>query len=98
MLNQEQLNEALEKSPAPRITPDYIKSRIKEPVFTRFSDTVTICHIEVDNGFSVRGESACVDPANYNKEIGEKIAYEDAFKKLWPLFGFVLAESRKQAA
>lgn len=56
--------------------------------------TVTLCNITLDNGYSVRGESACVDPVNFNKEIGEKIAHDNAFNKLWPLFGFLLAEAR----
>jgi len=40
----------------------------------------------------VRGESACVNPANYNQQIGEHYALIDAKRKLWPLFGFLLAE------
>lgn len=52
----------------------------------------TICNIRLKNGFTVRGESACVDPAAYNKEIGESIAYENAFNSLWPLFGFALMD------
>lgn len=56
------------------------------------SGTVTLCQITLDNGFSVRGESACVNPANYNREIGEKISFDNAFRQLWPLFGFLLAE------
>jgi len=60
--------------------------------------TVTICSITLDNGYSVRDESACVDPANFNREIGEKIAYDRAFNKLWQLFGFLLAEGRHKRA
>lgn len=95
LITNEKLDELLAASPAERVTPDYIKSRLGVPIFTRFSETVTICHLCVDNGFSVRGESACVSPENYNQEIGEKIAYENAFRQLWPLFGFLLAEKNK---
>lgn len=97
MLDKEQLEAALNASPAPRVTKEYVESRLGVPVFTRFSDTVTICHLVVDNGFSVRGESACVNPENYNQEIGEKIAYDNAFRQLWPLFGFLLAEKTYRA-
>ena len=92
MLTDAQVQEKLTASPAPRVTAEYMQSRITETTFTRFTDTVTICNIRLDNGYSVRGESACVSPANYNQEIGEKIAYDAAFNKLWPLFGFLLAE------
>jgi hypothetical protein len=46
------------------------------------------------NGFSVRGESACVDPRNFNMEIGQQLAYRDAFSKMWQLEGYLLAEKR----
>lgn len=96
LLSNAQLAEKLEVRPAPRITMEFIKQRIMSYGFMRMdnlgSPTVTVCNIIIDNGFSVRGESACVNEANYDKAIGEKLAYEDAFKKLWPLFGFMLAE------
>ena len=56
------------------------------------------CRIVLDNEFSVSGESACVNAANYNQQIGEKIAYENAFRQLWPLFDFLLAEKNKLKA
>jgi len=95
VINNDELEAKLEQSPAPRVTKEYIESRITKRVFTKlpFSATVTLCHIDLDNGFSVRGESACVNPANYDQEIGEKIAYDNAFSKLWAFFGFVLAEN-----
>lgn len=94
MLDDTQLEEALETRPAPRVTPDYIKSRIKGTSFIKIGETLTHCSIFVDNGFLVTGESACVNPENYDKEIGERIAYDNAFNKLWPLFGFLLAEEQ----
>jgi hypothetical protein len=48
------------------------------------------------NGFSVRGESACVDPRNFNMEIGRNIAYRNAFNSLWALEGYLLAERRME--
>ncbi len=92
MLNDTELNAAIEATTAPRVTKEYIESRIKETAFLKIGETVTIANIVLDNGYSVRGESACVNAANYNQEIGERIAYDNAFGKLWPLFGFALAE------
>lgn len=92
-MNQAELNAALDKSPAERVTPAYIESRIVKQTFNRIEGTtLTLCILSIDNGFEVTGESACVNPENYNKDIGEKIAYDNAFRKLWPLFGFLLAE------
>ena len=93
-LNDEQLQQALENCPAPRVTKEYMESRIQEVVYLdqAFGGTVTICNILLNNGFSIRGESACVNPENYNQDIGRKIAYDRAINSLWPLFGFLLAE------
>lgn len=72
------------------VTEDLLKSEIKSVTYTVVpGTTVTICHILLKNGFSVSGDEACVDPANFNKELGEKYAYEKAFNNLWPLFGFL---------
>ena len=32
----------------------------------------------------------CVDPADYNEDIGSKIAYDNAFHKMWMPYGFWL--------
>lgn len=94
-MSQDELNARLAASPsADRVTPEQITSRIAVVRYARLDGTVTLCTIILDNHYSVRGESACVDPANFDAEIGNKIAYDDAFRKLWPLFGFLLAERR----
>ena len=101
MLSNEQLDTALNASPAPRVTKEQMEARIRKDggvVFSRLSETLTHCRITLDNGYNVTGESACVNSANYNQEIGERIAYDNAFNKLWALFGFLLAESNFKAA
>jgi hypothetical protein len=95
MMTNDQLAAALADRPGERVTPDYIKSRISAVEYSVLpKSTVTLCNITLDNGFSVRGESACVDPKNFDEAIGQKIAHDNAFNKLWPLFGFLLAEVR----
>ena len=59
--------------------------------FTNPAGTLTHCVITLPCGYTVTGESACVDPANYDKELGEKYALEQAIEKLWPLEGYLLA-------
>ena len=44
------------------------------------------------NGYQVVGQSACADPANFDKNLGLKIAFDDAVKKVWPLEGYLLCE------
>lgn len=53
---------------------------------------LSICLLVMRNGFTVIGKSAPASPANFNKEYGQKLAYEDAVRQLWPLMGYVLRE------
>lgn len=77
------------------ITIEDINAKIVDKKFTVLEDgRTTICNLYLQNGFTVRGESACVAIENYNKEIGEKIAYENAVDKVWILEGYLLAEDR----
>lgn len=54
----------------------------------------TFCVITLANGFSVTGQSACVDPANFNPQIGRDIAFRKARDELWPLLGFRLVDKQ----
>lgn len=59
------------------------------------NSTVTVCCAFLPNGFQVgTGESACVDPSNYDQALGEKYAKErakaSAKNKLWELEGYLL--------
>lgn len=58
----------------------------------RHLQPLTICVITVRNGFSVIGKSAPADPLNYDETYGRKLAYDDAMRQLWPLFGFAKRE------
>jgi hypothetical protein len=65
-------------------------------VFERVGQTTTTgCWAFLPNGFQVGyGESACVDPANFDKAEGEKYAKERAVhaatNTLWQLEGYLL--------
>lgn len=99
IMSEADIKAALDATPGERVTMEYMQSRIVGKDFTVLPDsTVTICNITLDNGYSVRGESACVDPSNFNREIGQHYAEKQAIDKLWPLFGFLLAEKRFRSA
>jgi hypothetical protein len=81
---------------APRITPEIIDSRIRQVKYYVFpGTTVTICAIELMNGYHVIGESACASRSNYDEAIGRRIAYDDARRKIWALEGYVLRNELK---
>lgn len=48
---------------------------------------------KLPNGFTVVGESACVDPTNYNEQIGAEIALKRIKEKIWELEGYKLQDS-----
>ena len=78
---------------APRLTPLLIDSVIANKVFHVFGDTcLTVCCLTLKNGFTVTGESACASPENFNAEIGEVIAFENARNKIWMLEGYLLKQ------
>jgi len=53
-------------------------------------EMLTFCTLVLKNGFTVTGQSACADPSNYQKDIGDRIARSDAVNKIWPLLGYEL--------
>ena len=65
--------------------------------YTNLAGTLTHCMVTLPCGFQVTGESACVDPANYNKELGEEIALKKVITQLWPLEGYLLANDLYRA-
>jgi hypothetical protein len=78
---------------APRLTPDHIDAVIASEAYYVFpGTTLTVCALTLDNGFIVTGESAAASPANFNEEIGRKIARENARQKIWALEGYLLRE------
>ena len=53
---------------------------------------LTFCVLVLKNGFTVTGESACASPENFNAELGQKIARQNAVNKIWPLEGYLLKQ------
>lgn len=86
-----------ETAAAPRVTREQIEALIGSTVYHRVTDRLTIAVVTLANGFEVVGESACVAVENYDRETGEKFAFENAVAKIWPLEGYLL-RSRLAAA
>lgn len=95
-MNNEMIEQEIQEKglTAPRITPAHIDFVCSKPAqyyaFPR--TTLTVCCLELQNGFTVTGESACASPENFDKALGEKIAYQNAKQKVWALEGYLLRE------
>lgn len=84
---------------APRLTPQRIDDAIKSEQYHVFpGTTLTVCALELRNGFIVTGESAAASPENFDREIGRKIARENARNKIWMLEGYLLKNKLFEAA
>lgn len=98
ILNEKDTLAKIETKTAPRVTPAMIEEKLAaSDVKYVVSGTMTIFIITLPNGYNLVGESACVDPANFDEEIGRSIAYRNASQKLWPLEGYALAERMRGA-
>ena len=81
-----------------KVTVSDMQAKVKSSTYTRLPDsTTTVCQITLENGYTLIGTSACVDPANFNQALGEKYAYEKAFNQLWDLEGYLLKQRRYEA-
>lgn len=61
-------------------------------VFHKIFGKQCIVVAKLPNGFTVVGESACVDPNNYIESIGEEIAKKRIEEKVWELEGYKLQD------
>ena len=92
---------------APRVSLEDIKANVAtEAFFTagaagealglpmhEAANLLTICIVTVKNGFTLVGKSAPASADNFDAELGQKLAYEDAIRQLWPLMGYALRET-----
>jgi hypothetical protein len=84
---------------APRVTPASIDATILAEQFHIFpGTTTTVCCLTLKNGFTVIGESACASPENFDAEIGQRIARDNARSKIWALEGYALRNRLSGAA
>lgn len=78
---------------APRLTPALIDAAIKSEDYHIFpGTTLTVCALTLQNGFIVTGESAAASPANFDLELGRKIARDNARNKIWAFEGYLLRQ------
>jgi hypothetical protein len=76
---------------APRLTPEHIDAQIVGEAYHVFpGTTLTVCALTLKNGFHVVGESAAASPANFDADLGIKIARDNARGKIWALEGYLL--------
>lgn len=79
---------------APRLTPELIDKNILGEWYHVFGGRLTVCCLNLKNGFLVTGESSCASPENFDAELGRKSARDNARDKMSALEGHLLKQER----
>lgn len=68
---------------------DKLVSQSKVEV-VKMGEKTTVLLLTLPNGFEIVASAACVDPTEYNHEVGKTIALKRAIDKVWGLEGYLL--------
>lgn len=77
------------------VTAEQVKENMQDVIVRTLDDfgkPTTYVAVKMKNGFTVRESTTCVDPSNYNEEIGKQICLEKIEDKIWFLLGYQLQE------
>ena len=77
------------------VTPEQVKENMQDVIVrteTEFGKPCTYVTVRMKNGFTLRESTTCVDPANYDEEIGKQICLEKIEDKVWFLLGYALQD------
>ena len=78
-----------------KVTQEEVKENMQDVIVRTLDDfgkPCTYVTVRMKNGFTLRESTTCVDPANYNEEIGKQICLEKIEDKIWFLLGYALQE------
>ena len=75
------------------VTPEEVAENMKDVLVrtvVEFGKPCTYVTVRMKNGFTLRESTTCVDPANYNEEIGKQVCLKRIENKVWFLLGYAL--------
>lgn len=106
--------ECAEGRTAPRVSLADIEGNIERTLFFNAADMEQKCHgsasasnpldlltiaiVVLKNGFTIIGKSAPASADNFDADLGQKLAYEDAVRQIWPLMGYALRQKLFEVA
>lgn len=77
------------------VSTERIESVLEESeflVYNKVYGKTTIVVAKLPNDFTIVESTGCVNPDNYDEEIGKKICLDRIKKKIWELEGYALQE------
>lgn len=98
--------ELVAKATGPRVTKDELYANVATYAVFNAYDAVTalgipasehlklltLAVVTAENGFTFVGESACAWPANYDQDIGNRLALDNAKNKMWSVMSYHLKQ------
>ncbi len=83
---------------APRVSLQDLHDNIVGETYTLLPNKrTTICQLTLRCGFTVEGKSSCVSIDNYNEELGNRVAKENAIREIWQVMGYHLSQQLYEA-
>jgi hypothetical protein len=75
----------------PKVTSDRINELMGKSEFrsTQMFDKTTVVSCKLPNGFVISESSSCVDPKDYDHELGVHICKKRIENRLWELEGYL---------
>lgn len=74
------------------ITETDVEAAIEKEEYGTLGVKTTFCLITLKNGFELVGTSACVDPNNYDIEVGKPYARKKAVEYIWTHLASILQQ------
>lgn len=77
------------------VTIEQVRENMQDAIVRTLQDfgkPCTYVTVRMKNGFTLRESTTCVDPANYDEEIGKEICLKKIEDKIWFLLGYQLQE------
>lgn len=77
------------------VTIEQVKENMQDVIVRTLDDfgkPCTYVTVRMKNGFTLRESTTCVDPANYDEEIGKEICLKRIENQIWFLLGYQLQE------
>ena len=77
------------------VTIEQVKENMQDVIVRTLDDfgkPCTYVTVRMRNGFTLRESTTCVDPANYDENIGKEICLKKIEDKIWFLLGYQLQE------
>lgn len=77
-----------------RTKEDQLKELIEKHQFLKVGKKTTICLLTLRNGFEIVATSSCINPEDYDQEIGQRISYRKALERLSDIQWYFLQDQQ----